>query len=513
MDLLGRPALPARRPAPGAQQGRRSSLAERATEGALLALVAAALCAAGEWGGLWMNSQLNAPGRPAPGRRQPAESRADQTADPTQVSFRPGEFHFRLGGRQAFLLGRNPTGWEVQQFAPLLQWAGGAGERMVRLHLTAGMVPSSPAGEVDEQWARSWERVFDMAAENGLCVLPVFAVWADWNDGSQGEHWHYWHRNPYNAAQGGPGRAPAELFEASECQELFLKWLAKLVTRWQARGNIMAWEVFSELDLVTGSSEARAVEFVERTAAVVRNADARHRPITVSLSGLHDWPRLWQSNAVDLVQVHPYSADLDQAVISSVRRHLERYGKPVLIGECGLSAAPPDPDSLTMAARASVGIRHAIWASAVSGAMNGRMLWWEDGYDQYHQLDLRTRYRDACTPVARFLEGVEFEGFRPLEATISPGLKGAAIGNERCVLGWFRDASCTPPEWAVRPVRGASVSIETAGKAQGWRVEFHETTLGHPLSAAAVSAREGKVTVALPPFEGSIAIKMRAEER
>jgi hypothetical protein len=55
------------------------------------------------------------------------------------------------------------------------------------------------------------------------------------------------------------------------------------------------------------------------------------------------------------------------------------------------------------------------------------------------------------------------------------------------------------------------VSIETAGKAQSWRVEFHETTLGHALSAAAVSAPEGKVTVAFPPFEGSIAIKMRAE--
>jgi len=458
-----------------------------------------------------MDSDAAAEGSRRNSRHEATERSQDSPGDVAEVSHTRGEHYFRLGGRQTFLLGRNPTGWEVQQFVPLLEWARGAGERMVRVHLTAGMAPSGPPGEVDEQWARRWERVFDIAAENGLYVLPVFAVWADWNDGTQGEHWHHWHRNPYNAAQGGPATRPTDLLEDSACRALFLEWVGRLVGRWQQRANIMAWEVFSELDLLTGASEAQALGFVERVAAVMRGADARGRPITASLSEGHDWPKLWQSDGVDLVQVHPYDAELDDAVISTVRRRLVQYGKPVLIGECGLSALAPGQGSPTMAARACVGIRHAIWASVVSGAMNGRMLWWEDGYDRYEHVELSTRYKDVCLPVARFLEGVDFQGFGPLEVILSAELRGAAIGNERCALAWFRDASCIPPDWPVLPVRGASVSIEMPGKAQDWRVEFYETTLGQPLSATTVTRRNGKVTVALPTLDGSTALKMRAE--
>jgi len=105
---------------------------------------------------------------------------------PAPIGWTPDEPYFRVGGRQAFVFGRNPTGWRVEQFGPLLQWAGESGERIVRIHLTSGMAPKGPAGAVDEAWAAKWERVFDQAAERGVYVLPVFSAWARWNDGSGG---------------------------------------------------------------------------------------------------------------------------------------------------------------------------------------------------------------------------------------------------------------------------------------------------------------------------------------
>ncbi|MFQ5808460.1 MAG: hypothetical protein ACE5JM_02480, partial [Armatimonadota bacterium] len=390
------------------------------------------------------------------------------------ASLIPGELYFRLGDRQTFLLGRNPTGWQVAQFEPLLQWAGQSGERMVRVQLTTGRAQVAPAGDVDEEWAGRWDRVFDMAAENELYVLPVFGGWADWNDGSKGERWHAWHRNHFSAALDGPAKAPAELLQDTRCRELWLQWLEKLVRRWQGRWHILGWEVFSELDLITGSSEDAALAFMERAAAVVRAADSRARPVTASLAGIREWPRLFRSDALDFLQVHPYAnhrrfrGNLSDMIIQSVRQRLERYGKPVLIGESGLDARGIK-DTLVVAPRAHVGIRHAIWASVVSGAMNGRMLWWEDGYDQYARLDLRTRYKDASAPAARFVEGVDFAGFRPVAATGSYGVIGAALGNEGVVLGWFRDAQCAAPDWPVRRLDGQSVALSVRGSAPEWQ--------------------------------------------
>jgi hypothetical protein len=64
---------------------------------------------------------------------------------------------------------------------------------------------------------------------------------------------------------------------------------------------------------------------------------------------------------------------------------LAEYQKPVMIGESGLSFELPDrnPPTLTTADQADIGIKITIWAAIVSGAMNGRSLWWEDGVAIY----------------------------------------------------------------------------------------------------------------------------------
>src|SRR5262249_56353494 len=116
-------------------------------------------------------------------------------------------------------------------------------------------------------------------------------------------------------------------------------------------------------------------------------------------------------------------------------RVVKNSGKPVLLGECGLDSPPPR-GTLDAAARAPVGVRHAIWASVVSGAMNGRMLWWQDGYDQFEKADLCRHYHEAAAPAASFVRGVDFAGFGLVACDLPAGLHGAVIGNEKTRLGW-----------------------------------------------------------------------------
>lgn len=441
-----------------------------------------------------------------------------QTSVPS-ITLQRGEFYFRLDGKPAFLLGRNPAGWRQPQFATLLRWAGESGERIARIQIVTGNRVRGRPGEVDEAWARWWDQVFDMAEQNGVYVLPVFGVWADWNDGSTGQTFAFWPRNIFNVALRGPASSPTELLQDTPARRLWLEWLQKLVTRWQGRSNILGWEVFSEIDLITGATEDMAVDFAGRAAQVVRAADTRGRPVTVSLSGIREWPELFRLDALDFLEVHPYanirpfSGNLDDLILSSVRQRISDYGKPVFIGESGLSSGGPR-NTLSVSARAHIGVKQALWAAAVSGAMNGRMLWWQDGYDQFIPgLDLRTAYKEASAPLGRFLRGVDRSGFRPVEIAVSSAIQGAAVGNAELVLGWVRDTRSAAPSWPARSLSGQTVSVTAPGAAREWAVVFYDTDSGEPAASASARHGSGGVVVTLPTFEGSIAFQLRPGDR
>ncbi len=431
-------------------------------------------------------------------------------AEGPRFELRPGEKYFRVDGRPAFVLGRNPVGTSTKAYAEHFRHVAAAGERLVRVHLTYSP-PGEKAGEVDPGMLLAWDALLDEADKYGLGVLPVLGVWADWNDGSRKETWHRWDSNAFNVKRGGPARRPAELFDDTPCRRLWLKRLAALVKRWSGRRAIVGWEVFSEIDLVTGATEDRAVAFVEQAAAVVRAADPCKRPVTASQAGVNEWPKLLRSKALDFIQVHPYAGghfrgELDELILGTVRGRLEKYRKPVLLGECGLDAAPPR-GTLDAAPRAEVGVRHAIWAALVSGAMNGRMLWWQDGYDQFEKADLCRHYHKAAAAAAMFARGVDWAGFAPVPCELPADLKGAMVGNDRVRLGWFRDARCGPPAWPVRRLAGWQVTLGAPGK--DWQVEYFNPVTGKWVEKRDITAREGRLRVALPAFEGSVAIRLK----
>jgi hypothetical protein len=436
-------------------------------------------------------------------------------ADPKpRLELRAGEKYFRAGGRPTFVLGRNPAGTSPKAYADHFRHAAAAGESFVRIQFTYSP-PREKAGEIDAGVLKSWDETLDAADKHGLAVLPALGVWADWNDGSRKETWHVWHENPFNAERGGPAKQPNELFDDTPCRKLWLKRLATLVKHWRDRRAIVGWEIFSELDLVTGVTQDRAVAFTERAAAVIRAADPLKRPVTASQAGVNEWPRLLRSKALDFIQVHPYAGGkargrLDEMIISVVRARLRKYGKPVLLGECGLDAAPPK-GTLDAAARAEVGIRHAIWAAVVSGAMNGRMLWWQDGYDQFEKADLCRHYHKAAAPAAAFVRGVDCTGFEPVACEPPAGLRGAVVGNGKVRLGWFRDARCDPPDWPVKRLSDQRVTVRAPGNS--WQVEFFDPVTGKSIGNSRLTARDRRLRIALPAFKGTVAVKLKCLDR
>lgn len=427
------------------------------------------------------------------------------------IALNPGSSYFTVDGQTRFIFSRNVGAFFYEDFGTWMDWAQYNGDRVLRVYLNDSLLGGygyTNTGELREEWAKKWDAFLTEAEAHGLYVLPYFSGWFDWNTANG------WWGNPFNPANGGPASNRIDIFrEGSPAQALYLQWVAKVVTRFQSHKNILAWEVLDEGNLISGISEQEGLSFTEHMAQVVRAADSNHRPISASLADMGNWKDYYGSDAIDLIQVHPYppSAQLDRVIIDEVHQELAAYGKPVLIGESGLNADSP----MNYPSNADLGIHHAIWAGVVSGAANGRALYWEDSYGMFFK-ELRSlwvnRYADAELPTARFTSGVDFTGFKPLTVQYQSGTRiwGAAIGNESMVLGWFRDAGSEPPDWRLMPsIHGQTVTVLVPGSAQNWQVDFYDAKTGYALPGSALLTRQGDhVTVALPDFTDDIAFKL-----
>ncbi len=409
------------------------------------------------------------------------------------------------------MFSRNVAGYKLEDYTAFLDWALAGGSRVVRVQLNSIAMGYTGTGAVDEAWAVQWDRVLDAAQEKGIYVLPVFSSWFDWNAGAG---YSTWSSNPLNQAKGGPVKSPAELFrKGSATQEMWMQWMQTLVERWRGRKNILGWEIFSEVNLATGATESSGIDFVDTAAAVIRFSDPG-RPVTASIADTGTWRDFYREADIDFIQTHPYppSARLDRTVVEEVRAYLKKYDRPVLIGESGLNAESPE----LYPQKAEIGVRHAIWADIVSGAMNARALYWEDSFSLFIPRLGRSwmeKYQTAELPAVGFTKGVDFTGFRPLEALSSKDIWGGAVGSSKSVLGWYRDAGCEPPNYPMLPIlSGQSVTVTVPGDALDWKVDFYSTQDGVTLLSSVNVSRLGRtITFVLSDFHDDIAIKATAK--
>ncbi len=436
-----------------------------------------------------------------------------------KITLTKGDFYFKVNGKPAFVFSRNMAGFVPNDFAVLLTKANQAGDVFVRVdtgHDGMGMPKGfgyNRNGEIREDWSKNWENFFDVAESKGVYVLPTFGGGVYWNT-NPNIKWQY---NPFNSANGGFTKNPTDILKKdSPTQLIYLKWFKDVVTRWSKHRNILAWEVFTEINLMNGATESNSLYLAEQLSKIVRENDPLKRPVTSSLADTGNWPKFIQSAAIDYINIHPYPVDgrLDRRILAGVRNLLNIYQKPVLIGESGLSfLSPDDPGGkIIVAQNAPIGIHHAIWAALVSGAINGRALWVEDGFSMYSTYGwaFLEKYMDAEVSAIKFLKDVDYSNFKPLDTQYSASIFGAVIGNEKLVIGWYRDAKCEPPDWKLQPVISKqNVTISIPGTYANWRVDFYNTKTGTDIIQSATISRKGeKITISLPDFKDDLAFKM-----
>jgi hypothetical protein len=259
-------------------------------------------------------------------------------------------------------------------------------------------------GDYSQRLDRAYnlDGLFDLAQEHGVRLQLVLNNHGQLSSTTNPE----WDRNPYNSANGGPCVQPRDFYTDPQAKALFKRRLRYIVARWGYAPDLLAWELFNEVDLTDDYSQHRSavITWHAEMAAELKRLDPNSHLVTTSLSGTTDADApLWSIDAIDLTQVHYYIPGGDQvgaqqALMNQFRR---TFGKPTLIGEfCFTDAATArrlDPEG--------VYLHNALWASAFSGAYGGASIWWWDNYIE--PLNLYHRFAG----IAAFIAGVDLEGY------------------------------------------------------------------------------------------------------
>lgn len=439
------------------------------------------------------------------------------SSEPPWVTLDAGSTYFAIDGNARPLFLRNITASSASDFGPMFKTAKAAGTDVARLQLTQGFgyenLGITQAGKVAPGFDTNWTRVIESAQATRLGVIPVFGIWGDWNSGDPDLGWSHFDANPLNAALGGPASNPADLFAAGPTQDAWLGWLAQLVQAFAPYSAVVAWEVFSELDLATGSSESLASDFFERAAQVIRDNDPLERPVFASTSDLPlisgaPWQQFWQSAHNSIISLHTYDGNLDATVIDRVKAVRASSAKPILLAESGLDAASPLGNTLSSAPRAQVGLDHAIWAELFSGSASARALYWEDGYAAYFPetgMSFVRAHDELESVAAVWVNELDFSQLTQTEVLVD-GALAVTLASTEVVVGWLRAQEEASPDWPAVALGALHLEIVTkpGAPAGEWDVEWLEPHSGADGKASA-TATDSSLSIDLQISTGSVA--------
>jgi hypothetical protein len=202
-----------------------------------------------------------------------------------------------------------------------------------RLNLDWGPTGERPAkarGVLNLDVASDWDRILREAEANGVYVQVVLQHHGQYSTGANPN----WASNPWNIANGGFLKTPAEFFTSPEARRLTKQKYRYIVARWGYSPAVLAWELFNEVHWVDALSKDRDVAAVaawhDEMAAHIRSLDVYRHLITTSTDDLHS--PIYAS--MDYLQPHLYAPNMIAAPMR-IDAGTGEMGRPIFYGEVG----------------------------------------------------------------------------------------------------------------------------------------------------------------------------------
>ncbi len=468
----------------------------------------------GLWAWRWVVSTPNGT-TATPWREVPVDPPAPGRHGFLRVSPRDARYLRFDDGTPYVAIGEN-TGWydgrgsyAYDDWFAKLAASGASYARIWMPSWAFGLEWDAALGDYSTRLDRAWQldQVLEAAERHGIFVMLCLQ-----NHGAFSlEHNSEWAGNPYNAANGGPLAQPEALFSDDTARELFRRRLRYVVARWGWSPNVLAWELWNEVDLVPSSPAL--VDWHVEMARTLRALDPNDHLITTSLAR-GDVSPLWNLPEIDLLQMHHYAYPLgvDIPTVLSARMAVQATahpGKPRLVGEVGSDYRGPgetlqlDPES--------IGFHQGLWAGLLTGGFGTGMSWWWDNL--VDPQDLYFHFR----PLAVLVDGIAFDAQsfsaeRPLASASGRDLAAYALRGSSVVLAWVQNRA---HQWQLYPLPGSDptpvvgATLALTGVADGpWSVRWIDAYGGEDVAQATISVSGGAVTLAVPVFTRDVALRL-----
>ena len=235
----------------------------------------------------------------------------------------------------------------------------------------------------------SWkfDQIIEIAGRKGVYIQMVFNFHGMFIPGDE------WENNPYNRKLGGSCKKPQEFFTNQQAKELFKRKLRYFVARWGYSSNILAWELFNEVDLIGNINEDEVVNWHKETAHYLRQNDPFRHLVTTSFSKPNGGDKVWRLKEIDYTQVHSYINDV-VTLITSLSKVRQKYRKPCIIGEIA-----GEITNVKQEAKDKKGIRlhNSLWTSTMSPLAGTAMYWWWYGHIRLNNLYCHYKALDEFT--------------------------------------------------------------------------------------------------------------------
>jgi hypothetical protein len=207
-----------------------------------------------------------------------------------------------------------------------------------------------------------------------------FMLTLDW-------HGHFmenggWKNSPYNAANGGPAKTPAEFFSLQKAKEKYKNKLRYVIARWGYSTSIAAFEFFNEVDNAAFSKEDSILiphqyitQWHDDMSRYIKDNDPYHHLVTTSVSH-RDIMGMNSLAYIDFNQKHIYKhTEKIPAIYGS---YIQTYGKPYVVGEFGYRWEDADPK---YAKAADYDYKRGLWYGLFSPTPILPMSWWWEFFD------------------------------------------------------------------------------------------------------------------------------------
>jgi hypothetical protein len=316
--------------------------------------------------------------------------------------------------------------------------------------------------------------------------------------------------NPYYWACGGILTDNLQYFTDLDAVAAYRNRLRYIVARWGYSPNVLAWELWGEVNLVPGFDPAVVAGWHGQMGRYLRAIDPRRHLV---FTHCHNWQQghdLWALPEIDCVQgngyIRPPNRSTDHTVnFAGYVAEEAAFGKPIFVAEFGGRSELGAPSADYLEAQ----LHSGLWASLMQPLAGTAMHWWWnfiDGYDLYFHFK----------PYAEFARRVDrlqrsYRTISPEVRADAPGLKASGLhGGDRAVA-WVHHERVFEMWRNVPVVPGAVLRLD--GLDPGvYRVECIDTVTGRTVCSGDVAAEDGTLEASLPPVQRDLAVAIDLQD-